>query len=242
MGIRINKVLGYGITDLETNDGVIVDKRFNLNNAYFDFEEDEDIVQVEPQKELSVDGYMSFLTEKISSNKNYFSMDYVMLKQHLKKNEEFSILKSFVYDAESEGGENIFCLVPVSLQNEWIRTDDSIDYFEAVIGEPADFSPKVKLLNDRSGIYPYQGSVDKRTGRILPLGDVQDWLRFKDSSDDSLINLFTNSLGFSSVEEADDNITMKPNQDIVDLLEFSGLLSDMKHVYDFKPMIYTYWA
>lgn len=242
MGIRVNKVLGYGITDLATENGRIVDERFNLNSVYFDEANDKADAE-EYEDSLTVEAYMSFLHSKSVNNvMPSFSMDRVMLKEGIKRNQSYSVRDSFVFDCEG-GSPEVFCLVPVHLQNKWRRVDDPIDYFELLSQGLTGAEPNVTMLDDRSGVYPYQGSVDKRTGDVLPLQKVQNWVRAKNvSGGNEMLQFFTTDLGFSSVEEADENIVMQPSPDIVDLLEFSGLLSDLKYVYDFKPMIYTYWS
>lgn len=242
MSIRINKVLGYGLTDVKTDSGVITDERFNLDSAYFDDEDDEKYETEDYLEELSVEKYLAFLQQKIDRENKHFSMDYVMLKNALRNKETFTIRNSFIHDIEG-GDENVFCIVPVNLQNKWVRVDDALDYYEYMSHSDRNTQPNVTLLEGVSGIYPYQGSVDKRTGRVLPLQQVQDWSNYKSKNDVSdLLEFFSKELGFSSVEEAEENIIMQPSPDVVDLLEFSQLLSDSKHVYDFKPMLYTYWS
>lgn len=149
MGIRVNKVIGYGLTDFTENDS-----RFK----HFDF-----------YKDIPKSDFINFLTHKTHEECNEFYVSFLI--RHLKEmKSDFICFYNFCFYelediAEKIDLSKVFCMVPINQSDQWIRHDDIIDYVEQP-GCSSDF----KILRS---IYPYLGSVvDKISKKQI---DYSDW-------------------------------------------------------------------
>lgn len=229
MGNRINKMLGYGLTDVKTKKYRIDDSRFNPDFLDLIYEGDCSI--------YSVANYLDWLEKKKRDNeasgfgKNFeLSLEILAIK-NLEANKDL-IYKQFNHCAEL-GYKKVCCIVPPS-HKSWYRHDDIIDYTEACLSRKG-AAPSLKLIP--CGIYPYVASyMDKETGERLK------------NADDSLYHHFLSMKNSNIVFNEDQYSLMKEKyvpyvpECIRLYCEFVKMFSDPTVVFQLRPMRYVYWS
>lgn len=216
MGIRIHKMLGYGLTDVKTKNFAISDKRFraNLSSEWPDFSLREYKDWVNDSKSISTLMTQSF---PITNTSDYLDAG-----------------SCFVHDAEF-GLSNVFCVVPRFNHQDWHRYDDIIDYTEQTYVSRQHNT--VKVL--KNGIYPYGPLfADSRTGKIVKNGMDYALVKNTVSDKDSLASRF----GFESAEEADKYLRPAVPDCVKLLCEYAKIFVDPMTVHQLVPMLYTYWS
>src|SRR5574343_82705 len=145
MGISIQTVMGYGLTDVITKDGELTDTRFNNNGFLFD----------------SSNGTYSSL--KFRDSVLYQPDIDIFTKQSV---DQVTSFYDYIHHDAENGLDNVLCIVPPGHGLRWYRSDDDIDYMLASSGVfpvPSDepCSPWVRVL-DRP-IYPYLNYINLDT-------------------------------------------------------------------------------
>lgn len=153
MGIRINKVLGWGLCDVQTKETfTVTDPRFsgllNEKNCW-------DIIEGrckafagwirDPEKhQEAAEALGKAWGQPLDDTE--FRLEISWLKKSVEKKDHY-----YCYDPEY-GDPSVIVFLPIETSSQWWRHDDTIDYYEA--GEP---SSNVKPLTRRCGIYPFLG-------------------------------------------------------------------------------------
>jgi len=220
VGIRVHKVLGYGIKDLTG----INDPRINqtaLEDIYNRTKEDF-IKFLKKQKKSGVLGKST----KSKWNPNIFEIDITI--SFLEKS-DWEPCDSVAYD--SEGKLSTIVFIPPSCYEEWFRYDDMIDYVEnmLVLKKPR---TSAKIIN--KPLYPYLSWMDKNTG--LPLNTEEKDAAFIVARFSDKNMAFEDKLWS---EVADKMVPMVPLC-VRQYLEFAGIFS-LDHIKDLRPILYTYW-
>lgn len=242
MGIRIHKVLGYGLTDLQVADGKIVDPRINPKSVLLSY-----------SKSSKLEPYLEYLRDRASGKHDgtkdiSAQIEATFIEQLSGKKKQ---PKATPYDCvtwETEGGlPNVFVLTPLGLVNEWHRWDDTIDYYEAE-GNP---EPGLKLL--KTGAYPYDGWMDSKTGDPLNTSSVSYWRHFRETLNQSdkeidevsfakTLTYFAKEAGYKGdTAEFEQRIAPSIPDPIRFLVDWGQLFVNPKDVLQLRPMIYTYW-
>ena len=158
MGIRIHKVLGYGLTNIGIENGIINDPRFSASSVIAgDFEAREDYTN---------EGFLKFIEDKKKLyNPESRTYDFAWLNSYLKDNlNKIDFTRLFIHDAEYGLG-NVFCCVPLMLFDQWYRYDDTIDYFESTCVKTPRQANHVDVIKEP--LYPFLGFCDSRDGRSI---------------------------------------------------------------------------
>lgn len=221
MGIRIHKVLGYGIQNYIPDQYQIKLNRSEL--TYDDFE-----------MYLS-DKIKGIPTENVLDNDNNFY--YFTLLQEIKEYKKTIHYSNLYYDFVKTGGE---CDEPNQLPtiiftlpwNHWSRYDDAIDYYDN------EFIDNVKLLN--RPIYPYDTYIDIRTNKLVN----NDYILIKRHIEDKNLpnEKLLSEFKLSSIEEFDKYIIPKINPSIIITAKFLNIIDNSDDLNCLRPMIYTYWS
>lgn len=243
MSDRIRKVMGYAITDLKTKKGEIIDPRINLNSSFADGNYGRN-----GTPPLTGVDYFNWLKINYHDSKeksvNYMGNDYYFMANS-DKGVDTRLNKSIIFEPE-QGLSNVFMIVPVGMQKEWMRGDDAIDYEEYFISHKSkNFNMKAYIKPTASGnIFPYDGWINARTKKSVKYQDLSIYNFLLNSEDVTPEKLkpFLEDMGFESKEDVVQNLKPSPPTDLITLLEFGNLLTSPEHVYDFKPAVYTYWA
>lgn len=232
MGIRIHKVIGYGLTDVKTRGYKIADGRINRKSMLLSDEE----------SRFDALDYFEWVKKKNEIRKD--NEDYVSLNldgmwlSPAEAQQEYSKVRN--YHLCHWGSEymmkNVLCLIPLSEHKNWFRFDDIMDYIES------DGENQVKIL--KNGIYPYEGLMDARNGQLLKSSELNMW-RFmhRNKGDYTLeLDIISQQLGFADYAEANANIVPNVPAPIRDLVEYSRLFTNPDTIYQLRPMIYEYWS
>ena len=220
MGIRVKKVLGWGLDDVQTQDGKIVDPRFSkisvINGDY------------EDRESWTMEGYAQWLEENKQLLLASRNMDQIEPLLESRSTEEFST--HFKWGDEFMLA-NVFCFTPIRHYKDWYRSDDQIDYHEETYVRGIQINRVDKFEHP---IYPYIGHVDDRSGRLI---NTIYSNAFKHNKTKHLAEL----CGFESVEAC--NAHMHPDvPECVRLpLEYANVFRNKKTIYELRPMIYVYW-
>lgn len=226
MGIRIHKMLGYGLTDVDP----VLDARLNRDSPVFRYAL-EGVTHVEEYfKWVEAHGPRSFDVAKS------------MLKSSRKRGEgEFLLQNCFQWGTADGGLQNVLCVRPLAW-TDWYRYDSAIDYAEQTYSKKGQ-RDVVKVLNH--GHYPHVGYMDARTGEPLPK-DADPWgywrVRNGGVEDLDTLDMFAHLAGFVDHAEASKfMVPLVPNE-VRWLCEFAELFTDPTHVKDMRPLIYTWWS
>jgi len=235
MGIRIHKVLGYGLVDLKTKEvdkygtREVDDPRFNPNGWWHtDWSERED--------RWTTEGFKQHCQRLVDESDPY---EHFALALMLQRDFEESHFRDIHYcvSYENEGGlPDVVTFTPFT-DNRWTRYDDTIDYYDAGIG----IEPSVKVLD--VPLYPYDGYINNETGERA------------DRTIEQLIYLYRNAAGedkfdlqLVALEKLGCELhwTEKYNvvipEVLVEFFRYTEMFTDEKTIWQLQPMIYTYWS
>ena len=227
MGIRIHKILGYGLTDLVEND-----PRFNKNSLYFDQESDK----------TTRENYLNWLKNEFpffSEEKDFEKFDLKKEIKEVEDNPRWNVTDSVFYCTEF-GLPNVITIVPCVSRKEdtfcsWYRYDDPIDYAESESG-----NPHVKVIEH--GVFPYNGLyVNALTGKRIKMEFGQIFF-YRKRNNLSCEDSFLKEMGFNSVEEADLYLRTLVPPSVKFICKFLKLFNDELTIRQFKAMIYVYWS
>ena len=253
MGIRVHKLLGYGLDDVSCNK-----KKFRINDSRFSkkfldklYDEDEELYEDGILKK-----YLNWLKKKEKQTpKDDFQLKIAILleikfiEEELKK-EKTDICIGYNICNEIEFGlPNVFCLIPLLSKKTWYRYDNIIDWTE----ETTHHNQKNRLEIYDNGIYPHNGLYyNWKTKEKALLGGESDlggllalWKRgdtYKIDWTTEKAKGLLNDYGFDSLEDLEKNITVAVPEEIQLLCEFLKMFKDPETVHTLKPMLYVYWA
>lgn len=250
MGIRIHKVLGYALIDLEVHLGrsIVTDRRVNPESVALAnlFGKTED-----PDKVGTIADFVNYVRNKDSDREHRSSL--VFLEGQMRndpKNVAKEISNCIVYDMEF-GTPEVLLIMPLSEYGNWRRYDDIIDYMQAGYEDTASIN-SIKVL-DR-GIWPWEGWVNQSTGSRLDPSHLFVYRRFRDGLDKGAytgqdrqdvknnLNSISKKMGFKDYQDANENLGPQVPDEVIMLCDFLELFKDPMTAYKLKPVIYTYWG
>lgn len=238
MGIRVHKVLGYGLTDVECENYRISDARFNPASKFLDDE----------RWEMKPDEYLDWLKARTeerekASDFDAFNIDVYLLKEGTEKRDRLYMSDVFIHQREY-GLPSVVLLKPLSFE-DWRRYDDAIDYVEETYLRP-DEERQINWVKELPhGIYPYSGIyMDRRTGERLkdPLETLWRRRYFSPNVTDETREDIAMAMGCATFEEADKTFGPLVPVEIRDLVEWGELFTDDTVWRQLRPMLYTYWS
>lgn len=229
MGIRIHKVIGWGLKDVKCKKSEISDPRFSkLSPIAGDYEEREN--------KFTKDNYLKWLSKKKVDKCDKFDLE--MEIGWIKKEENDNFTGCFIHGTEYLM-PNVFCCIPLLNYKSWRRFDDTIDYYEK-----RNCKNSVKMLN--TPIYPYLRYCDNRDGRIIDYQFAVEFARRVNSRrkdiSDVYLDSIANSCGFDNHQDAQKYISPVVPNCMKFMVEFSEVFTDNSTIFQLKPMIYTYWS
>jgi len=245
MGIRIQKILGWGLTDV-INDGPYInlekDKRFNLELSQNYDKFDSKIYNIEGFLNWVKDNWEECkeIVEKVQGRVSLADVNIL-----LATNEEGKLNKnklSYVYNYDPEFGDPsvmIFC--PISCK-DWTRHDDIIDYYEE---RGCSMEPKVQILNDCCGIWPYLNMIHIPGSPRYGEEDFPNSI--SPGEYNRMIGVFSEDMKAELTGETLEYYKKyyRPTISTCLILHlyWLNIFSDFyKTIHELKPMIYTYWA
>jgi hypothetical protein len=229
VGIRVHKVLGYGLTDLASKDPCI-----NWDSSLLAGQASaaEYYAWLEARREASPDSFR-------------FSMDWALLRAE--GVEACGPWPWAVHDAE-HGLLEVLVIRPAT-QKDWFRYDDTIDYMTETYPWREDSqTARVQVYNH--GPFPFNGSyMDARDGRKLP-DLVFPWWQIMNSKVKpeelehtfGALDMLAREMGFAGQDEAKANIVPQVPAEIRDLAEFGQLFTHAGTWRQLRPLLYTWWG
>ena len=233
MGIRVNKLLGYGLTDVKTEGLKIVDERFNPDGYL-------GCGFSRQNSEFNFASFMEFWKENQAKKWSDFQITEVSIRESVKsgKSQYPEMYRSVAYESES-GLPNVMVVTPPSCINHgWRRRDDIIDWCE----ETEIYNGESRILTMPFGIFPWSGSFCHADGERwvgLQHSLVLEFMR-KDRFETR--ESLSKELGFSSVEEAQKDILPLIPEEVQVLCKYLKLFNDEKTIRTLIPMMYVYWS
>ena len=233
MGVRVHKIMGYGLTDVKTREYRIADGRINRNSKLFN------------GYDLEIGDYISYLESKFDkSNFDTYSLDLSILssKDTKENNRKYSMREGLFWNGEY-GMKNVLVLKPICC-DDWYRYDDSIDYVEETYKWSSDKdaqSNHVRVL--KYGLYPWSGTfMNAKEGERVREGI--DFIHAKRPNLRPFYNVdeLAQKLGFENEADADLNLVPLVPYEIRSLAEYGNLFTNDEVWRQLRPMIYTYWS
>jgi hypothetical protein len=248
MGIRIHKVMGWGLKDVKVKNYRIVDPRFKPLDPNTDENLHDKMEQAglkilemykteEDKKEFSK--IVKLFNPKVSHN------IYLFLQEVQKANH--------VFTHSVEGGNpKVMVFTPLGCLT-WYRYDDTIDYYQ---DGGKGTAPKVLDLTNRCGIYPFigvehiggteavSGTVNIEGKEASPTAETRDF--FEPSTYNILVGKWDKKrkavASGKTLEILLNNYRPVIPESIIIMTYLADIFVDWKAtVNQLRPMLYTFW-
>lgn len=192
MGIRINKVIGYGLTDVVSEGMQITDPRINPDSHL--------LTGIAPDRE--VPDYWTYVEQFVREEGDEAWIEVQMRK--MLTDHEADTRWLCTYQAE-RGLPNVLVVRPVGFP-AWSRHDDPIDFQSEVLRPD---HPDARVEPTTGGLYPHDGlHMDVRTGERIRDATVNTWRQVVNGNADDedkldILNMLAQTLGYKDHEEAE---------------------------------------
>jgi hypothetical protein len=244
MALRLNKALGYALTDLVDDDPRINPDSPLLFWSRFE-DEDEDF------EVPTLDSYAAWLEAQAAAGLGGFGTRTeakLLRSERSRRLHHLELTDAVVHQAES-GPETLVLIPPVSL-HRWCREDDSIDYIEASL--LPDSGRDNSLVRLQRGIGAHEGRIMDVDGTELNK-DAQQfaYLSGLDMPEDELDNIASrikpadpadDRRMYSGAVEARERIVPLVPSDLRRLADYGQLFTSDDVWKQLRPVLYTYWA
>jgi hypothetical protein len=244
MSLRLNKALGYALTDLVDNDPRINQDSPLLFWSRFEEEDDDFVVP-------SLDSYAAWLEEMAASGDGGFGTrtEASLLRDASSRRLHHLELTDAVVHRDESGPEVLVLIPPVYL-HRWCRDDDDFDYVEASLMPDAGQANSLVAL--QCGIGAYAGrfmDVDGTelneqarhfsffAGQGMPEGELNNIasrIKPMDRTDGPSL--------YSGAAEARERIVPCVPPDLRRLAAYGQLFTSDDVWKQLSPVLYTYWA
>jgi hypothetical protein len=244
MGIRVQKILGWGLTDVNNADddwSAQEDERFNSEVLEEYFRQGDNPLEFLSWLENNIDECKEVM-KKVDGNEHVHLTDITFLlnKKVDGKWDTSKMNHLCTYDAEF-GQSSVMVFCPINAGKEWHRYDDLIDYYEAgrCCGEAT-----VNLL-DSCGIWPYEGMYHIPNSPNYGKEEYPNDMLGGEYN--RLIGAFSEKMG-PMVEGEELEYYKKYYRPCISPclilhLYWLGIFNDFyKTIHELRPMIYTYWS
>lgn len=234
MGIRVHKILGYGLNDIEYSNDKVTDKRINVE-ALKDCRE-KSFIEWFNDQDIKLLAYTISRLFKLDYKNLYFNFRLTSFENNKNLLSRYRVL---TYDDEF-GFDNVMLITPPDQKN-WYRYDDIIDWIEE------SFEPRVvDLFKDgKTGIYPYEGRVGRNPFLKTPSA-FNDKTTISGGEYNRFVGKWDTKIDPIATGEALDDLlnNWKPALPpiIFAYLVFSNILTHPKYAYDLRPLLYVYWS
>lgn len=232
MGIRVKKVIGYGLTDVKTHkkhSHRIIDERFDpegyARRDYSDADESWEDVNARAYREFLEKNYSK--TELHSHSGPHLDLFTFQRVETPRKGDYYGWKvandeknwwpgAAFVHEGEF-GLPNVCVVVPYCWHEKWTRSDDTLDYHE----EAATYDQKNRVVELRCGIYPY----------------IQDW------ADAKTHEPIKNKHPFEIREMAEEGLVVPRVPPVVrSMCRFLKIFKEEQTINELRPLLYVYWS
>ena len=248
MGIRIHKILGYGIVNLNTKQideysTHLDDPRINPNGILGENSSNDSFTE---------EGFVEHCRERIKDDEHFDLIDlHLLFEDGEYKKTNMYWYNILTYDSEY-GKPSVLCITHPGLK-DWYRFDDVIDYYEEYPKNR--FSPESYADVLTVPIYPFDAYINNETGEYADQNVRELIYQFR-NAEIEMLNPHT-SMGrymtFSQIRYdalnqlgCDFHWTEKWNviipSSVEEFCRYTKLFVDEKTIWQLQPMIYTYWS
>jgi hypothetical protein len=246
MSLRLNKAIGYALTDLVPDDPRINHASPLLNWPQLE-EENDDFVTP------NFEGYIAWLKEAADAGTGGFgtNMEATLLQIMIDKARGTAKLTDAVVH-QQESGPDVLLLIPPIYINTWLRRDDSIDYAEARLQPGKGLDNKLTPVDVGFGAYSssfmdVDGTDHSATAAFFKqvaeagmptdeLDRIAQDIRPMDWRFDDTRQMYTNAA------EASARLVPTVPSDLRRLAEYGQLFTSSDVWKQLRPVIYTYWS
>jgi len=251
MGIRVHKVVGYALTDVEYEKYTITDERINpLGYIRSDYEEQEDI--------WTLEGYLTYFENNSDKTKFMVSWMRKLLAEDVRGQIKLTELYSVIHWDAEFGLGNVLCIQDPWMYPNYYRYSDYIDWSEETqLHKQID-----RIMPLTINPYPYEGFYDVLVdGTPMELDHKQkDIVRyFKRVEDDmtssdialcnndvqghlNIQNGLAQQVGFRNYDDLRDRVIHHIPETVVALCKYLLLFNDDDTIWTMKPIMYVYWG
>lgn len=244
MGNRVNKIMGYGLADLNVkseNYDLTEDDRIDPEGFFPKYYDDrQDAFSRFSIKEF----YIRLSLESASSRSR--AIDLYLLKQAIEHDNFTEDSYSDCITWEPECNASVIVFTPPLFNDDWYRHDSTMDYMEELARGEGSIG-HVNWLG--YPIYPHDAWIDLRDPESIPdqtMIRVINTFRFNSAipsvTDEEHAKQVAGRFGFGSVQEMFDTVVPTVPPELVELLKFLRVFKDSNTIYQLRPMVYTYWA
>jgi len=242
MGIRIHKVLGYGLTNVIANKDrwdYGDDPRFDKTGFLFN----------EFDGGFTVEGFKQHLMACVYAmdDDDLDRFELRMLIRNLEdpdKKYKFDLYDSIKHDMEM-GMDNVICFVPPSQFRSWVRYDDTLDYYDPT-NRSDDGGIKESLVKIDRALYPWEWYMNIKELPPTRLTSTQysHYNSLRNHGFDKLVETYSlyESMGIDNKEELTTMIVPIIPLELVELLKYLKIFVDERCIYQIRPMIYGWWG
>lgn len=235
MGIRVHKMIGYGLADVKTEEGAgwrIADDRINLDSPAIS------------RECPTIEEYRSWLEARREEGDIETDIELSMLREP-EPNEGHLDLDDAVTHSGEFGLPNVLVIVPPTYRRRWCRFDDAIDYIEETYLRKPPAEPQANWVRKlRHGIYPFIGYMDANTGERLD-DKIFHWIRATNTDprpSDQELDLIAKAAGMEDNRDAWERVAPFLPNDIKNIAVFLDLFTTEEALLELRPLVYTYWA
>lgn len=251
MGLRLNKILGWGLDDLEPNDERIdwdkLRNRYEVDfieyYAYllelYDFEGQKDL----RDQDITLNMEIREISEAFNREKKFKNLKEKELirwgdfrQPHLP-----DIYKTVSYNDEG-GLKNVIVFTPLREIRSWQRYADPIDYaVHDLTIENTNYYTEPYVDRLSTAPWPYDATwVDKRTQEPVQQERIRIWRWITEESEDEEAREGVSQKALEmSYDEALQYVRPKVPEEIIRMTNFLQIFKDPKTILSTEPMIYT---
>lgn len=231
MGIRVRKLLGYGLTDVKAGEGREVDERINWDSPGLTF-------TAPPASD-----YRDWLEVNREAGVIETDVELSLLREPEPGERRIDLDSAVVHDGEF-GLPDVLVICPPTYR-QWSRCDDAIDYIEETYLRKPIEEPQVNHVETlRHGIYPFVSYMDTRTGERVD-DKIFNWIRATNAAekvDEGELDSLARDAGFDSSREAWQTVAPLVPNDVRNIARFLDLFTSDEVWLQLRPVLYTYWA
>jgi hypothetical protein len=232
VGIRLNKVIGYGLTDVASEEGRIADPRINNDSPW--------MYGQDPEQ-----AYDDWLRDRLTGDETAdieILLELAMLEEGREGADD--ALHACAWGRETYRRDGVLLVRPAGYTN-WHRYGDVIDTEEeyALHGDMAS-----RVVTLAGGIFPFSGLwMDARTGERLKEPHASVWQRVARQPEgtkdrDRALDLMAKTLNFQDRNEAARLMVPFVPEEIRRLCEWAELFTSPEVCLQLRPLLYTYWS
>lgn len=232
MGIRVHKMIGWGLTDVVHMDFHPNDPRINPDSPLLRYE-------------ATLEQYLAYLERRKGQDPDYSLRLELSTLTRAEKPNPFEPQRAFAYDGEY-GLPWVLCMRPVWMP-DWSRYDNIIDWVEEThIKNPKGENGLDHIQVLPHPIYPFNGIyMDDRSGERITANGLMNFIRLKDHlgqlqkhDQDNLARELT-GMGW---DEATEHVVPMVPWEIRRLADCFDLFTGPDVWMQLRPMMYVYWS